>query len=162
MTAPSPIQFSATNRKGLIGKFTDRYGASCSIQESSYQDEECIWLGVEIDPMGEVLTQGRMHITRELACKLAEILLYFSAEGTLGLYDAEEYQVGRWVLGIGKDNHGIIGRVVEVCPGAVLKIQDTQVNEPKDWECTWSLVPTRWIPTEAPPRARSLFEHLED
>lgn len=153
------IDFGSTKRGALVGKFTDRYGAACSIQESSYPDEECIWLGVEVDAMGDLIPSGRMHLTRDQAQKLAEVLLHFAAEGTLGLYDAAEYPVGSWVLGVGRDNRGVVGRVVEAHPGTVLRVQDAHGEEP--WECAWSLVPSSWIPTQAPPQGRSLFEHLE-
>lgn len=159
MTA-SFIDFGSTKRGALVGEFVDRYGASCSIQESSYPDEECVWLGVEVDAMGEVTPGGRMHLTREQARQLAEVLLYFAQEGTLGLYGADEYVVGAWVVGISRANRGVLGRVVEAQPGTLLRVQNVQGEAP--WECAWSLVPTSWLPTEAPPQGRSLFEHLED
>lgn len=157
MTASDHIEFGPTKRGALVGRFLDRFGATCSAQESSYQDEECIWLGVEVDAMGEPVASGRMHLTRDLARQLAEVLIHFAAEGTLGLYDATEYQVGSWVLGVGQDNRGVIGRVVETRPGTLLKVQEG-LSEP--WECDWSRIPSSWIPTE-PPRGRSLYEHLE-
>lgn len=141
-----------------MGKFTDRFGAACSIQESSYPDEECVWLGVEVDAMGEPVPNGRMHLTRDQARQLAEVLLHFSAEGTLGVFDPDEYKIGSWVLGVGGDNRGVVGRVVEARPGTLLRIQHVQGEAP--WECAWNLVASSWIPTQAPPQGRSLFEHL--
>lgn len=158
MATPRAIEFSPTTRGALLSKFTDRYGASCSLQESSYPEEDCVWLGVEIDWMGELVPSGRMHLTRELARELAEALLHFASEGTLGFYDAGEYQVGAWVIGTAKDNHGILGRVVELRPGVRLKVE---ARDSSTWECTWALVTSTWLPTEPPPRARTLFEHLE-
>jgi hypothetical protein len=153
-----PIEFGPTTRGALLGKFTDRYGASCSLQESSYPEEDCIWLGVEVDSMGEPIDSGRMHLTRELARELAEALLHFASEGTLGFYDAGAYQVGRWVIGVGRDNHDVFGRIVEAHAGVRLKVE---AKDSTVWECAWGLVPSSWVPTDPPPRARTLFEHLE-
>ena len=159
-TPERPIEFESTRGGALVGKFTDRYGAACSLQESSYQEEDCAWLGVEIDCMGEPLQNARMHLTRDLARKLAEALLYFATEGTLGLYDGSEYPVGQWVLGVARDNRGVLGRVVEAHAGTVVKIQEARTQS-EVWECAWQLVPSTWVPTEPPSRAFSLFEHLE-
>lgn len=162
MPTPSTlIEFGPTKRGALVGKFTDRYGAACSIQESSYPDEECVWLGVEVDAMGEPILNGRMHVTRDLARQLAEALHHFAAEGTLGLYEADQYQVGSWVVGVARDNHGFLGRIVAAHPGVWLKVQDSDSANSEPWECAWSLVPTSWLPTLPPPRSRTLFEHLE-
>lgn len=155
-----PIEFGPTRCGALVGKFTDRYGAHCSLQESSYPEEECLWLGVEVDSMGEALPSARMHLTRELARELAEALLYFSAEGSLGLYDASDYAVGQWVVGVGKENQGVLGRVVEAHAGSVIKVQHARSGEDL-WECSWPLVPSTWVPTESPPRGVSLFERLD-
>lgn len=160
MTAPNFIDFGSTKRGALVGEFTDRYGASCSIQESSYPDEDCVWLGVEVDAMGEMTPNGRMHLTRDQARQLAEVLLHFAEVGALGVYDAAEYKVGAWVVGVSQKNRGVLGRVIEAHPGTVLRVQNVQGEEP--WECAWSLVPSSWVPTQAPPQGRSLFEHLED
>jgi hypothetical protein len=161
VTTRNWIHFGSTKRGALVGEFTDRYGASCSIQESSYQDEECIWLGVEVDAMGEVTPNGRMHLTRDQARQLAEVLLHFAADGTIGLYDAEEYKVGAWVVGISQTNRDVLGRVVEAQPGTLLRVQNAQGGA-EPWECAWSLVPSSWLPTQPPPQGRSLFEHLDD
>lgn len=143
-----------------MGAFVDRYGASCSIQESSYPDEECVWLGVEVDATGEITPNGRMHLTRELARQIAEVLLHFAEEGTLGLYGAEDYGVGAWVVGVSRANRGVLGRVVEAQPGTLIRVQNVQGEEP--WECAWNLVPSSWLPAQPPPQGRSLYEHLED
>jgi hypothetical protein len=160
VTSERPIEFGPTRRGALVGKFTDRYGAHCSLQESSYPEEECLWLGVEVDSMGEDLPSARMHLTRELARELAEVLLHFAAEGSLGLYDATDYQVGQWVVGVGKENHGVLGRVVEAHAGSLIRVQNARSGS-EVWECSWSLVPSTWVPTEGPPRGVSLFERLE-
>ena len=109
--------------------------------------------------MGEALPSARMHVTRELARELAEALLYFAEEGSLGAYDADDYRVGGWVVGVGRDNRGVLGRVVEIHSGTKLRVQSASANG-EVWDCGWQLVPTTWIPTESPTRV-SLFEHLE-
>lgn len=162
-TSPCLIEFGPTKRGALVGKFCDRYGACCSIQESSYPEEDCVWLGVEIDAMGELAPNGRMHLTRDLARQLAEALLHFAHDGSLGLYDTTDYSVGNWVLGVAADNQGVVGRVVEARPGSLLKVkvEDRERGGEDPWEYAWSVVPASWVPTEPPPRGRSLFEHLE-
>lgn len=160
MDAPVFIEFELTKRGALVGEFIDRYGASCSVQESSYQDEDCVWVGVETDAMGEMVPNGRMHLTRDQARQLAEVLLHFATEGSLGRYDKDDYKVGAWVVGVNEANRGIVGRVVELQPGALLRVQN--VEGAASYECAWSLVPTSWLPTQPPPQGRSLFEHLED
>jgi hypothetical protein len=158
--ADQPIEFEATRRGALVGTFTDRYGAHCSLQESSYLDEECLWLGIEVDAMGEPLPSARMHVTRDLARRLGEALLHFATEGVLGSYDASGYRVGQWVIGIGKDNYGLTGRIVELQEGRLIKVQNAQLGS-EFWTCTWKLATRHWLPTNSPPEGVSLFEHLE-
>jgi hypothetical protein len=134
------VIFGPTKHGTLIGKFTDRFGAECSIQESSYQEEDCIWLGVETDSMGESLPNGRMHLTRERARELILVLRHFVETGALGVYDRSEYHLGRWVVGVGDDNNGEAGI----------------------WHCSWERVGDVWVPTDPPPQGRSLFDHLDD
>lgn len=110
--------------------------------------------------MGDALPSARMHLTRELARQLAEALLYFAREGTLGLYDPSHYPVGQWVVGVGRENQGVMGRVVEAHVGSAIKVQDMHAGS-EAWECAWSRVPSTWVPAEQPPRGISLFEHLE-
>jgi hypothetical protein len=156
------VIFGPTKHGTLIGKFTDRFGAECSIQESSYQEEDCIWLGVETDSMGESLPNGRMHLTRERARELILVLRHFVETGALGVYDRSEYHLGRWVVGVGDDNNGIIGRVIEVQPRG-LSVQDNEkVGEAGIWHCSWERVGDVWVPTDPPPQGRSLFDHLDD
>jgi hypothetical protein len=58
--------------------FKDRYGAACSIQQSSLATEDCIWLGVDL-PDG----QGRMHLSQEMAADLIPLLERFIATGEI-------------------------------------------------------------------------------
>lgn len=156
------IEFGPTKQGTLLGKFTDRFGAECSIQESSYPEEDCIWLGVETDTMGESLPNGRMHLTRDHARALILALRHFAETGTLGVYDETDYHIGRWVLGVGEENDGILGRVMEVQPDGVL-VQDNQKGGKSGlWRCSWERIGDVWVPTDAPPQGRSLFDHLED
>ncbi len=154
------IEFCPTKHGTLIGKFVDRFGAACSIQESSYQEDDCVWLGVETDPMGESLPSGRMHLTREHAQALILALRHFVETGRLGIYGSSSYHIGCWVRGVGTDNMGIVGRVIELQPEG-LSIQDSQRSgDAGFWRCSWERVGDVWVPTEAPPEGRSLFDHL--
>lgn len=67
------ISWRGTIRGFVRGEFTDQYGMSCSVQASSLADEDCIWLG----------GSDRMHLTREMAGELGEILTRFSKTGKL-------------------------------------------------------------------------------
>lgn len=60
---------------GLV-EFTDRYGAKCSLQESSLGTEACIWLGVDDAP-------ARMHLTQQMVAELLPALQHFVATGLL-------------------------------------------------------------------------------
>ncbi|WP_197094662.1 hypothetical protein [Microvirga massiliensis] len=68
-----PIELKRTDRGFVIGEFTDRYGAKCSIQDSSLAGEACIWLG----------TENRMHLTQGMAAALIPLLQRFVAHGDL-------------------------------------------------------------------------------
>jgi len=158
------ITFKATGKGFLLGNFKDRYGARCSIQESSYQEDLCLWVGVETDVMGETLLNARMHLTQEQARELAEALLYFANEGSLGQYDANShFRVGSWVRGIGKDNFGIYGRITMAHMGEHLTVQDQNTpGEEGQITCIWETAPKIWSPAEAPPEGRTIYEHLDD
>ena len=100
----------ATNARGFkIGTFEDRYGAMCSIQESSLATEFAIWLGVnDIEPKimardalelgipikqatgwveypipDQVLITSRMHLTKKQAADLIPLLQKFVDTGEL-------------------------------------------------------------------------------
>lgn len=78
----------APNGRGFGGgKFKDRYGADCSIQESSLATEACIWLGCDhetVDDQGRPCG-ARMHLTREMAAELIPLLQHFVETGSLPL-----------------------------------------------------------------------------
>ena len=79
------IEWTNTSRGFRKGEFKDRYDITCSIQESSLATEECIWLGRADDQVyeGGGPAGSRMHLTREMAGQLAQILLKFSYTGEL-------------------------------------------------------------------------------
>lgn len=158
------INFQATKTGALLGRFKDRYGALCTLQESSYQEEVCLWVGVEVDSMGEPIANGRMHLTQEQARELAEALLHFANEGGLGKYDANQhFRVGSWVRGLGKDNFGIYGRIIAAHVGGYLTVQD-QSTPGEEGRITvfWDHVQSMWSPAEAPPEGVSRFAFLDD
>ena len=68
------MDISPTQRGFMRGEFIDRYGAKCSIQESSLATEACIWLGTEKD---------RMHLTQDHAKELIPLLRHFVKTGCL-------------------------------------------------------------------------------
>lgn len=103
------ITVSKNERGLMIGKFTDRYGMECSIQESSLATDTCLWLGLDaanpqimakdaaahgVDPGDgtgwvpypipkEVQLATRMHLTREMARDLIPLLESFARSGLL-------------------------------------------------------------------------------
>ena len=77
------INLEKTDRGFLFGKFEDRYGQKCSIQESSLATESAIWLGVDVGLDGKDVQYGRMHLTREQVKDLLPLLKYFVKTGNL-------------------------------------------------------------------------------
>jgi len=98
-----------TNRGFSLIKFKDRYNNDCSIQESSLATEDCIWIGID-DPNPQIMasqakefgvetneTTGwvdypipeevslntRMHITRDQAKEIIEVLQIFVETGEI-------------------------------------------------------------------------------
>jgi hypothetical protein len=69
--------------RGFVGwEFKDRYGSSCSLQESSLAGESAIWFGVDEDFQGQKCT--RMHLTQEVVAELLPLLQRFLKKGHLG------------------------------------------------------------------------------
>jgi len=156
------MEFKQT-RKGLMrAEFRDRYGALCSIQESSIPGEDCIWLGVDVDIEGEEIRNGRMHLTRDMALELIPILRHFARRGTVGSDPKDDpYHVGAWVVGVGEDNRGVEGRVVQSTPGKHLVVQDWRRPSPEGhYVCVWDLVDLIWEPINVPDRIPSRYERL--
>lgn len=158
------FDFKATSKGHIIGSFRDRYGAECSVQESSYPDEPCIWLGVETDSGGESVSNGRMHLNQAAAQELIETLRYFVNEGTLGKYGPSDFEIGSWVRGVCKSNLGTHGRVIEVKAHESVVIQDQACpGEQGRYTCTWEQVAKLWEPDDPPPEGRTVYQHiLED
>lgn len=103
------MKTTTTSRGFGVIEFTDAYGKSCSVQESSSADRSCIWLGiddaepsimasqarsfgVETDKRNgwvpfpipeEVSLNTRMHLTREQVKELLPILKHFVKTGEL-------------------------------------------------------------------------------
>lgn len=75
MVPAAPVEINATNRGFSRGEFTDLYGKSCSIQDSSLAMADAIWLGVH---------ENRMHLSREHAAALLPVLQRFVDTGTIG------------------------------------------------------------------------------
>lgn len=146
------MEFKQT-RKGLLRTdFRDRYGALCSIQESSIPGEDCIWLGVDVNFEGTEIRHGRMHLTQDMARKLIPLLRHFARRGALGVDTTEDpYHVGAWVVGVGEANRGIEGRVVQVHPGESLTVQDARKLGPEGQViCMWEVVDLIWEPIDIP------------
>ncbi len=108
-----PLEFSNTCRGFRKIKFSDDYALQCSLQESSIdRPGGCIWIGLENPAVqygprlisalpliqkaadeaniamgaatpGDVLMDGRMHLTREMAADLIPVLQYFVQTGHL-------------------------------------------------------------------------------
>ena len=69
------MELAPANDRGFLkGKFNDRYGVECSIQKSSLETEDCIWLGTVVD---------RMHLTQEMVAELLPLLQHFVETGEL-------------------------------------------------------------------------------
>lgn len=106
------MEIKHTERGFARAEFTDRYGAECSIQDSSLADEAAIWLGVntvipkvlasQAIAMGRsdvangettgwvnwpipdcALTSGRMHLTQAQVAALLPMLHHFVKHGQL-------------------------------------------------------------------------------
>lgn len=70
--------------RGLLGAtFRDLNGRECSIQESSVATQPCLWIGVDRKP--ETVVEGgcRMHIGRQMAAALVDVLRRFAETGEL-------------------------------------------------------------------------------
>lgn len=78
------LRYRDTHKGLRVANFTDRYGESCSIQRSSINGEDCIWLGRDDPPSnGNGQPLARMHLDRRLVRELLPALIQFVNEGTL-------------------------------------------------------------------------------
>ncbi len=83
MTPIDPRNIHPTERGFLLLDWTDDHGQACSIQESSADPLDRIWLGV---------TESRMHLTQEDALALIPILAIFAVTGKLPCIAKPEVQ----------------------------------------------------------------------
>lgn len=68
-------------------EFKDQMGVSCSLQISSSVVQPCVWLGSDEEQKrhhvtGQLLS-SRMHLTREIASEMIELLQVFVDTGEL-------------------------------------------------------------------------------
>lgn len=79
------IRFERTDRGFGLGRFQDRYGQACSIQESSLATEACLWLGCDeiLRAPGSEPVNGRIHLTQAMAAELIPLLQRFVETGDL-------------------------------------------------------------------------------
>lgn len=156
------VEFKQTKKNLLRGEFKDRYGAECSIQESSLPGEECLWLGVDVDFDGREVRNGRMHLTREQARKLIPMLRHFVRCGALGIDEPREhFQVGAWVVGVGEENRGVEGRIVQLQKGHYVAVQDhTRPGPEGTIKCTWEQADLIWVPIEIPDNAPTRYDRI--
>jgi hypothetical protein len=86
------MELKRTQRGFLHADFTDLYGESCSIQDSSLATTDAIWLGVDhvnaremssvvgIDPER---IPARMHLSRDQVAALIPVLQRFVETGSI-------------------------------------------------------------------------------
>jgi hypothetical protein len=79
------INWEPSGRGFMYGEFKDRYGESCSIQESSLATEAAIWFGPNANtkPHMGMTAAPRMHLTQEQVAELLPILQHFVDTGRL-------------------------------------------------------------------------------
>lgn len=150
-------------KKGLLrAEFKDRYGAVCSVQESSFPDEDCLWLGIEVDIHGAEVPHGRMHISQAMARQLLPVLRHFARTGKLGTDDAGvRFQVGRWVRGVGPDNFGVEGRIVYAHLGEHISVQDSRKPGVDGQHITlWDAVELHWEPIDVPDHIPTRYDRI--
>lgn len=158
------MEFRSTRKGLLTAEFVDRFGARCSIQESSKTDENCVWLGVETDFNGQEVPNGMMLLTQELASQLLPILRRFARNGTLEEESDEAFRIGSWVVGVSEDNRGVEGRIVRIdgdYDTGLLQIQDwTKQAEGGQHTCLRKYVDRYWAPCKIPEEVPTRYERL--
>lgn len=158
------IEIKPTSKGLLVGEFKDRYGAECTIQESSLAGEDCMWLGISVNSQGEHVALGRMHLTKDMARDLIPLLRHFVRTGRLGNESSSSWVIiGTWVLGICEPHRGVRGRIVSVSNGQVT-VQNDRIPGTGGLSFTWEeQFDLFWEPTEDPePRQSALDSLLED
>jgi len=157
------MEFKPTKKGMLRADFQDRYGALCSVQESSIPGEDCLWLGVDVNFEGEDVHLGRMHLTQDMAAKLIPLLRHFARQGALGVDNDDPFHVGAWLVGVGEENRGVEGRVVEIHPGQSLTVQNIRKAGPEGQIiCIWDVRDLIWEPIDVPEDIPSRYDRLSD
>lgn len=157
------IEFKKTQRGFLFGEFKDRYGAECSIQESSLATEAAIWLGVDKDHNGQEVQFGRMHLTQDMAKELIPVLRYFAMTGQLKEDAVEElYAVGVWVVGVGETNKGVHGRVVATTFNEITVQDNSRAGVEGQYICLKPMAPVVWDPIEPPTTTFTRYDVMRD
>ncbi len=161
------MDFRPTKKGLLRGEFIDRFGQTCSVQESSQAGEDCIWLGVEVDREGKEVPNGRMHLTRDQAKSLIPVLRHFVREGTLGQDEPlGKFHIGAWVLGVAKFNRGVEGRIISITPGgptadAQVVVQDRYCpGDAGQYLCLYAQADLYWVPIDVPESIPTRYERL--
>ena len=153
------FDFKPTKKGLLQAEFVDRFGAICSIQESSFPDEPCIWLGVEVDIQAREISTGRMHLSRDLANRLLPVLRHFVRTGEVGVDVAsEEFKLGMWVVGVGSDNQDVQGRIIHTdASGFVVQAHD-QPGPEGQTATVWDAAHLFWEVTETPANVLNRYD----
>lgn len=157
------FDFKPTKKGPLRAEFRDRFGAVCSIQESSFPDEDCIWVGIEVDMDGSEVARGRMHLTQAMAKELIPVLRHFARTGKLGEDDADlRFQIGTWVRGVSPENrHVAQGRVVQMNAGTAILVQDAAVPGNEGLHITrWDTIDLLWEVIDMPEHIPSRYDRL--
>lgn len=156
------FEFKSTKKGLMRAEFQDRFGATCSLQESSFPDEDCLWLGVEVDIHGNEIGGGRMHLTQEMAQQLIPILRHFARTGTLGVDDMDKrFGLGCWVLGVGPENRGVEGRITSLHVGRMVTVQDRlKPGEAGTHLTSWDAVEKYWEPIDPPDDIPTRYQHI--
>jgi hypothetical protein len=156
------VNFTNTKRGCLRAEFKDRFGQECSIQEATTPGENCLWVGVETDINGDWVDHGRMIVDQALARKLIPLLRHFIRKGTLGMDEpTDHFQVGSWVVGVGEENKGVEGRIIQVQKGVSMVVQDhMRPGESGQHACLWEVVDLIWVPCEVPDHIPTRYERL--
>ena len=71
----SGIAFHTTERGFVVGKYLDRFGIKCSIEEGRYAGEPCLWIGFD--------DEHWIHLTRKVAADLILPLAQFALSGKI-------------------------------------------------------------------------------
>jgi len=154
------MDFKPTKKGFLRGEFEDRFGAVCSVQESSMVGEDCIWLGVEADFDGREVRNGRMHLTQQQALELMPILRHFARTGRLGVDEKDRFHVGRWVTGVSEDTQGIEGRVISRDDVATVIQDQARPGATGQWVGVNEVVELHWEPIDVPDHIPTRYERI--